>query len=278
MSRRSRSLAMIPAHLGIVALVITMLVPLYYVLVSSLKSNSTILVDPFGLPFELVWSNFAAALQNASLGRALLNSAVITVGAEILTLALAVPAAFGIARSRGRLAALTERFFALGFLIPGFAALVPTTVLAITLHMFHTKEFLILFLAATALPLSVILLVQAMRAVPAELHESAEIDGASLLRVLWSVFLPLSAPTLATVAILNFLSFWNEYFFALVIAGPAVEERTAQVALPMLTSVTNTEYGILAAGIVITLLPVYVVYAALAKRMQDAVLSGAVKG
>ncbi|MBN8883508.1 carbohydrate ABC transporter membrane protein 2 (CUT1 family) [Salana multivorans] len=276
--RRRSALSLIPGHIGILTLVVTLVGPLYYVLVSSVKTNNQIILNPFAITLDPQIQNFGDAIANASLGKALLNSAYITLGAELLTIVLALPAAFAIARTQGRLSDWFERSFALGFLIPGFAALVPTAMLAILLDLFHTREFLVLFLPATALPLSVILLVQAVRAVPPELAESAEIDGSGPLRMLLSVYLPLTAPTLATVAILNFLSFWNEYFFTLVIAGPSTDVRTAQVALPTLTSTISTQYGILSAGIVVTLLPVYAVYIALAKRMENAVLSGAVKG
>ena len=104
-----------------------------------------------------------------------------------------------------------ERIYALGFLIPGFAALIPTLLLAIKLGLFNDREFMILYLPASAQPLAVILLTQFMRTVPRELEESARIDGASNLRILWSIYVPLVRPGIATIAILNFIGFWNEY-------------------------------------------------------------------
>ncbi len=80
-----------------------------------------------------------------------------------------------------------------------------------------------------------------------------------------------------TVVILNFLAFWNEYLFALVILGLRPGSRTIQVALPTLVSVGSTQYGVLAAGIVITLVPVYLLYIALQRRMEEALVQGAVK-
>ncbi|MEU0950549.1 carbohydrate ABC transporter permease [Streptomyces canus] len=255
-----------------------LLVPVYYLLISAFKSNTAILTHPFS-PFT-GWEpgNFTQAWHNATLGPALTNQLYVTVGANVLTLILAVPAAFALARTQGRVGIIIERVFALGFLIPGFAALVPTVLLAINLGLFHTREFLILFLPATAMPLSVVLLTQAMRTVPRELEESAVLDGAGTWLLLRAVYLPLSRPTLVVVAILNFLSFWNEYFFSLVIAGPDTSVRTAQVALPTLSMANASQYGVLAAGVVITLLPVYLVYGLFAEKMEGAVLAGAVKG
>ena len=251
--------------------------PLYFMLTSSFKGNSAIFNDPFGLPSQLNFDNFIAAWTQVSLGPGLVNSAITTVVAQILTLALAIPAAYAIARSSGRIGTLVERFFALGLLIPAFAALVPTLLLAIAINLFQTREFFILFLPATALPLSIILLAQFMRAVPAELEESAMLDGASRLRILWSVYIPVTLSGIATVMILNFLSFWNEYLFSLVLIGPTTDQRTVQVALPNLVSQTNTQYGVLLAGCLIAMVPVYIVYIILQRRLEDALLQGAVK-
>ncbi|MGW5731806.1 MULTISPECIES: carbohydrate ABC transporter permease [Streptomyces] len=254
-----------------------LILPLYYLLTTSLKNNPEVFDHPFALPGNWLVENFTDAWDLASLGPALGNSLLITAGAEAITLALAFPAAYGLARSSGRTAAVMERIFGLGFLIPAFAALVPTVLLAIELGMFQMQAFLILFLPATALPLSVILLTQFMRTIPAELEESAMMDGAGRWTVLWRIYVPMSAPGVITVAILNFLGFWNEYLFSLVILGPDPELRTVQVALPSLTSATMIQYGTLAAACLITLAPVYAVYIALQRRMENALVDGAVK-
>lgn len=266
------------AHLGVWFYAVLLIAPLYYLVISAFKYNTDIFNHPFSPFTPLTIDNFALAFNQASLGTALLNSAYVTIGAELLTLLLAVPAAYALARSTGVVGRIVERVFALGFLIPGFAALVPTVLLSISLGLFHTREFLILFLPAGALPLTVILLTQAMRTIPAELEESALLDGAGSGRVLWSIYLPLALPTLSVVAILNFLGFWNEYFFSLVIIGPDAALRTAQVALPMLSVANSAQYGVLSAGILITLVPAYLVYAFFAEKMETAVLAGAVKG
>ncbi|MGW7520292.1 carbohydrate ABC transporter permease [Streptomyces sp. NPDC054796] len=268
---------LVAGHVAAWTYALLLLVPLYYLVVSSLKDNQRVLTDPFGLPTQWLTDNFTRAWELAALGPALGSSALITLGAEAISLLLAFPAAYGLARSGGRTAAVVEKVFALGFLIPAFAALVPTVLLAIELGMFQTRAFLVLFLPATSLPLSVILLTQFLRTIPAELEESALMDGAGRLTVLLRVYLPLSVPGVVTVAILNFLGFWNEYLFSLVILGPDPDLRTVQVALPSLTSAVMVQYGILSAACLITLAPVYVVYTALQRRMEAALVEGAVK-
>jgi multiple sugar transport system permease protein len=252
--------------------------PLYFLLVSSLKTNQEIFTAPIALPTEWLFDNYSNAWTRAVMGQALLNSVLVAAGAEIITLILVVPASYGLARSRSRIASSFEKIFALGFLIPAFATLVPVLLLSIRLGLFHTREFLTLFMAATTLPLSVILLTQFMRTVPPELVESANVDGAGRFRIMWSIYLPLSLPGVAMIVILNFLAYWNEFLFSLVLVGSGAQVRTVQVALPTLVDQTRTEFGPLLAGTVITLIPVYLLYIILNRRLEGALTAGAVKG
>lgn len=251
--------------------------PLYYLLVSAFKTNDQIFGSPFSLPTSFSLHNFGEAFSSADLGPAIVNSVIVTVLALALTLALAIPAAFAIARTEGRLGAFVERVFSLGFLVPTFAALFPTFLLAAATGLFHTRTFMVLFLPATAMPLSVVILVQFMRTIPREMEEAARLDGASTFAVLRHIYTPMCMPRIATILLLNFLTFWNEYLYSLVIIGPDPDQRTVQVALPTLKSLTGTDYGILTAGTVLTLVPVWVVYTVLQKRMQQALVNGAVK-
>jgi multiple sugar transport system permease protein len=251
--------------------------PLYYLAVSALKTNIEIFDHPFALPGHWLWHNFRTAWQTADLGQALLNSVLISAVAIVLTLGLALPASFALARLDNRLSRLVTGAFSVGFLIPPFAALIPTVILAIKIHMFYTREFQMLFLPASALPLSVLLLTQFMKTVPPALVESAALDGAGNWRLLVNVFIPIAMPGVVSVAILQLLTFWNEYLFSLSITGTAPGVRTAQVALPTLIS-DSTDFGVLTAGTVLTLLPVYVAYSLASRRMQEALTAGAVKG
>lgn len=250
--------------------------PLYYLAVSALKTNIEIFTRPFALPEHWLWDNFSTAWRTAELGRALLNSLLISAVAIALTLGLALPAAFALARQDNRLARVVTGTFSVGFLIPPFAALIPTVILAIKTDLFYTREFQMLFLPAGALPLSVLLLTQFMRTVPPALVESAALDGAGNWRLLVNVFIPIAMPGVVSVTILQLLTFWNEYLFSLTITGTAPDIRTAQVALPTLVS-DATDFGVLTAGTVLTLLPVYVVYSLASRRMQEALTAGAVK-
>ncbi len=255
-----------------------LVVPFYYFIVSSFKTNDEIFTAPLALPASWDLENVTTAIRQAELGLAITNSAIVTLGALVLTLVLALPAAFALARATGRPGKVVEGVFALGFLIPSFAALFPTFLLAAALGLFHTRTFVMMLLPATAMPLSVVILTAFMRTIPRELEEAATIDGASGLQVLRHVYLPISVPGIATVLLLNFLSFWNAYLYPLILIGPDTAQRTIQVALPTLKVDAGTDYGVLMAATLVTLLPVYLVYTVLQRQMQRALLQGAVKG
>jgi multiple sugar transport system permease protein len=276
-SRRSRF--RVAAGIGTWIYAVTLALPIYYLVISAFKSNTEMFTVPLVPTFSQGFAQFASVWYRLDVGSAMLNSAYVTAVSLVLTLVLAVPAAYALARSRGWVAQLVERVYALGFLIPAFAALVPTLLLSILVNLYHTREFMILYLPASAQPLAVILLTQFMRTVPAELEESASIDGASRFQILRVVYLPLVWGGIATVTILNFIGFWNEYLFALILIGPDVELRTLPVAIPTLAaSYGVTDNALIAAGTVFSILPVFVVYAILNRRMENALIQGAVKG
>lgn len=255
-----------------------LLIPFYYFISSSFKTNEEIFESPLALPTTWDFSNFATAFRQADLGLAIANSALTTASALVLTLVLALPASFALARAQGRIGRIIETVFNLGFLIPAFAALFPTFLLAASVGLFHTRTFVVLLLPATALPLSIVILTAFMRTIPLELEEAASMDGASTLQVLRQVYLPICIPGIATVLLLNFLSFWNAYLYPLILIGPDTAQRTIQVALPTLKVDAGTDYGVLMAGTLLTLLPVYLVYTVLQRQMQRALVSGAIKG
>jgi multiple sugar transport system permease protein len=258
---------------------LTLILPLYWLLISAFKSRLEILSSPFLPSFSQGFDNFTRVWELLDITPAIINSIYITAGAIGVTLLLAVPASYALARSKGRIGGLVEKLYALGFLIPGLAALIPTLLLAIWLGMYAQREFMILYLPAAAQPLAVILLTQFMRTVPQELEEGALMDGAGRLRILVSIYLPLVRPGIAMVAILNFISFWNEYLYTLIIVGVNPARRTLQVALPTLQGNQGiTDYALVCAGTVIAVAPVFLVYIVLNRRMENALTQGAVKG
>ncbi|MER7446445.1 carbohydrate ABC transporter permease [Microbacterium sp. NPDC097977] len=270
------------AYIPVVLYAAAILVPLYYVVVSAFKTNAEISLNPLGLPSSFSFEKFFDANDAVNLVAAEGNSLLVAAGSVVLTILFAAPAAHGIARRVNRFSSGAQLAFGLAFLIPQFAVLVPVYLIAVRSGLIQAPLFfLILFYAAMNIPLAVLLLVPFFRAIPKEIEESAELDGAGLASRLRHVLLPIVVPGLTTVAILCFLAAWNEYIFAQVITNST--SYTVQVALPLLRNEgafqgADVDLGRLAAGVVVSILPVFVVYAILRRRLIDAFAAGAVKG
>jgi len=256
--------------------VVVIVLPLYYVFVSAFKDNMGIFGAPLALPQTLNLTNFYKAEEVAVLSKAMSISLVVTVGAELLTLVLAFPAAYAIARIRTGLAPWVELIFAFGFLIPPLAMLVPVFLTIARLGLLYNPMALVLFYPATKLSVSILLLASYLRAVPVELEESAQLDGASRLQMILRIFFPLARPGVITVVVLNFIDFWNEYLFALVLLSS--KNRTLQIALTILKNDRLVNYGMIAAGVVMAVIPVYIVFIFFQEQIVRGLYVGAVKG
>jgi len=259
---------------GLYALLI--IIPLYFVVISAFKDNALIITTPLGLPGGLDFHKVFQAQASVNLLHGVLISVVVTLGAEVLTLALAFPAAYAVSRISTRLAPVAEGTFSLGFLIPGLAILMPVYLLTAKAGLLYNPIALILVYPAFNLPLSIILLSSFMRKLPRELEESAVMDGGNVLQIMYYIFFPICLPGVITVLVLNFINIWNEYLFALILMDS--DNRTAQLALALLrANQRSIDYGLIAAGVIITMIPVYIVVILFQDRIMNGMLTGAIK-
>jgi len=250
-------------------------IPLVFIVISAFKDNTTIFASPLGLPDKLQFKNFVLAQENVNLLRATGISFFVTVGSEILVLLLAFPAAFGLARFSTRLSPIIESIFGLGFLIPALAIIMPIYLMTARAGMINNPLALIIFYPALRLPITIILLASFMRKIPRELEESAAIDGANIFQIMTKIFLPLSIPGVVTVVVLNFIDIWNEYLFALILMSS--DNRTIQIAVSLLKNQRSIDYGLIAAGVLISLVPVYIIFVFFQERIMQGMLAGSIK-
>ena len=252
------------------------IIPLYFVVISAFKNNSEIISTPLSLPASLDFKKFIQAQSNVNLLRAITISTIVTIGAELVTFLLAFPAAYAIARIQTRLSVVAEAIFSLGFLIPGLAILMPIYLMTAKAGLLYHPIALIIIYPAFNLPLSMILLAGFMRKLPRELEESAVMDGASVLQIIVNIFLPLSLPGIITVLVLNFINIWNEYLFALILMDS--DNRTVQLATALLrSSQRSVDYGLIAAGVVVSMIPVIIIFIIFQDKIMSGMLAGAVK-
>lgn len=280
LTRRRFSMTKLVNYLVMVAYAVTVLLPLYFVLLSSFKGNVEIFQNPLGWPETMDFGNYLRVQERVDALKAIGMSFGITTLALLIILVVSTVAAYGIARIASRfknqwLGLLAEAYFGLGFLIPAFSLLVPVFLLAARTGMLYDPLYLILFYVASNLSLSILMLSSHMRGIPRELEEAAEIDGASRLEILQYIIVPLSRSGIVTVLVLNFIAIWNEYIFALMLLDSRF--RTIQVAIPLLHTVHRVDYGLISAGVVAALIPVYIVFVLFQERVIQGMFAGGVK-
>jgi len=252
------------------------IIPLYFVIISAFKNNNQIILTPLALPPALDFSKFIQAQNNVHLIHAGLISILITSGAEVLTLVLAFPAAYAVARIKTRLSPIVEAIFSLGFLIPGLAILMPIYMMTAKAGLLYHPIALVILYPAFNLPLAMILLAGFMRKLPPELEESAVMDGGNVLQIIFYIFFPICTPGIITVLVLNFINIWNEYLFALILMDS--DNRTIQLALALLRANQRAvDFGLIAAGVLISMIPVYIVFIFFQEKIMSGMLAGAIK-
>lgn len=252
------------------------LFPLYWMFTFSLKSNKEIFGgNVVGLPQNWEWDNYVKIFERAHLGRYLVNSMVVTGLTIVFTLVLSAMATYAIVRLKWKLSGVVYFIFLTGMMLSIHAVLLP---LFVNLKpILDTYWALILPYVAFAMPTAILLMVGTLESLPKELEEAAFIDGASIYRVFWQIIMPLMKPILSTVAILTFLSSWNEMMLAIAFVS-GEKYKTITVGVNDMVGKYSTKWGLIGAGLTIATIPTLVLYVFLSKNIQKSLAMGAVKG
>lgn len=264
-----------------VALVVTSLLwalPFAVMLFTSLKTNADISSAPsWALPSRWAWENYATAFDRGNLGVTGLNSLLIAAVKVPLGLFFAAAASFAIARLRFRRHRLLLGLIAVGSMVPIQVALGPLFSTMLGLGLLDSRAGLLLPYLAFGIPYQVFVLYGFFRQIPDELEESARIDGASTFRIFWQVMLPLAKPALAALFILDFVATWNEYAMATTLLR-SQGNWTVPLAVQSFSTQFGTDYGPLNAFIIMSAVPVLIVYLMFQRYFVQGALAGAVKG
>jgi multiple sugar transport system permease protein len=252
---------------------VVMLLPFAWMLTTSLKHPSEIFTYPIQwIPKQLRFENYVEALTALPFGRFFFNSLFVAVTVTVLDLITASLAAFAFARLKFKGRDALFVLYLVTLMIPSQVTLIPSFIIIRLLGWYDSYLALIAPFFASAF--SVFLLRQQMRAIPIDLDEAARMDGASSLRVWWSVALPLVAPALAALATLTFLAQWNSFLWPLMVTN-SLDMRTVPVGLQLFQGRNNTQWHLLMAAAVIALLPVLALYLVAQKWIVESVsLSG----
>ncbi len=254
-------------------------VPLVSVVASSLKTRAEAsAVPPTYWPTTISWENFTG-LQIGGTGvwHYVANSAAVSLGTVALTLLVAVPAAYGFARLPFAGSRLLFGVMLGAIMVPFQILLTPLYVVVRTLGVADSLLGLVLVYTTFQLPFSMLLLSASFRGVPDEVFEAFQLDGAGDARTLLST-VPLIRPAVATTALFAFFAAWNEFIAALILLG-SQSRFTLPILLTTLTSgqMGSIDWGVLQAGVVLTIVPCAVVFLALQRHYASGLMAGAGK-
>ena len=259
-------------------IVISYLFPVYWMAATSLKSNAAVYASPPQMvPNPIDFSSYVeAVIQNPLTLRSILNSAIIGGGTMLLTLVLAVPAAYALARLNLRGGTLFMLLLLLTQLLPAIIIATPLFVLFSRIGLVNSYPALIIADTTFALPFAVIVLRPFFLTVPRELEAAAKIDGCNQFDAFWRVILPLVQPGLITVAVFAFLMGWGEFLFAITLTtNEAIQPATA--ALNKFIGQYGTEWNRLMAVATTVALPIIIVFASLQRYIVGGLTAGSVK-
>ncbi len=260
----------------LIAFAAMQLFPLYWMITFSLKGNMEIFGgNVLGLPQNWRFDNYTKVVEETRLARYFFNSIVVTGLTIFFTLLFSAMITYGIVRLKWKLSKAVYTLFLVGMMIPIHAVLLP---LFLNLDpVLNSYISLVLPYTAFAMPLGILIMVGVLEGLPKELEEAAFIDGASIYKIFFHIILPLLTPALSTVAILTFLSSWNELMLAVTFVSDS-RFKTITTGVMELIGKYSTQWGPVGAGLVIATIPTLILYMALSENVQKSLAAGAVKG
>ncbi len=278
-------------YVVLITLAITIIVPVAWVFMASIKENSEFYGNPWSLPAGFYFQNFIDAWNKARMGEYMLNSVLVTGLGLLILLVVALPAAYVLSRFNFRGRKFLNTAFMGGLFINVNYIVVPIFLMLVDgdrwLRNVFGEGFLLnnifvlaVVYAATALPFTIYLLSGYFATLPHDYEEAAYIDGAGYGTTMVKVIFPMARPSIITVILFNFLSFWNEYIIAMTLLSDPKGGKTLPVGLMQLTQAQQaaTQYGQLYAGLVLVMLPTLILYVCVQKKLTQGMTLGGLKG
>lgn len=260
------------------ATAVLQLLPLLWLLLFSLKNNQEIFnLSPFALPKTLHWSNYSTVWEQGSIGRYFFNSLWITVASVVLTILLANFVTFAMTRMKWKLSGIVLGLFMIGMMIPVHSTLIPLFSLFKKVHLTDSQLSIVLSYIAFNLPLTIMILIGFYMALPKEVEEASIMDGCSVNRMFFRIILPMTASVSVTAAIINMIYNWNEFIFVNTFLSDDAK-KTLTVGIQNFVGQYTTNWGAIGATLMISILPILVIFFVLSNRIVEGIAAGSVKG
>lgn len=279
---RSRSFSRIVGHSilypVLVVLSVVQLLPLVWLLFFSFKNSQEVFeLPPFALPSELRWENYANVWTQGNISRYFINSVWMTVASVVLTILLASFVTYAITRMRWKLSSLVLGIFMVGMMIPVHATLIPLFSLFHKANLTDSPLSIILTYSAFNLPITIMILLGFYQALPREVEEAAIMDGCSMNRLFFSIILPMTSSVIVTAAIINMIYNWNEFIFVNTFIS-SDKLKTLTVGVQNFVGQYTVDWGAIGATLMISILPILLVFFVLSNRIVEGIAAGSVKG
>ncbi|MFR9146832.1 MAG: carbohydrate ABC transporter permease [Mediterraneibacter sp.] len=259
-------------------LALLFLTPIFIIINYSFKTKKELYLNsPLSLPESLNFDNYVKAFDKLDLVTTFGNTLFYTVISVFLLAVLCGVTAWAIARCKRKFFKFCYVYFIVGILIPYQALFLPIYIIGFNLHLTNTRYGIIFMYVATGISFGVFLMNSFMSTVPLELEEAARIDGCSVFRTYFSVVLPLLRPAMATLVIMQAFQIWNDYLLASLYVSKN-DLKTLTVSIQSLFSAQSNDYTTAMAAIVISVLPIVILFLALQKYFIKGMTVGAVKG
>lgn len=278
-------------YLALITLAITIIVPVLWVFMASIKENPEFYGNPWALPKGIHLQNFAEAWNKAKMGEYFLTSIIVTLMALVMLLVTAIPLAYVVSRFDFKLKKAIKTLMMAGLFVNVNYIVIPIFLMLLQGDRFLIKARLVvspiflnnhfmlaLIYAATAIPFTVYLLMSYFETIPRAYEEAAMIDGATNFKTMVKVMVPMARPSIVTVVLFNFMAFWNEYIISLTLLPNATSTLPVGLIRLMQAQRSAANYGPMYAGLVIVMLPTLIVYILLQKRLTEGMTVGGVKG
>lgn len=267
------------AHTLLVIWSAIVLVPLLWVLMTSFKSTSEVLSgSPLALPSALHWENYVNAWDKAGIGKWFGNTVIVVGSSLVIVMVLGAMCAYVLSRYDFRGNRVIYYLMLAGLTFPIFLAIVPLFFTLRDIGLLDTLPGLIMTYVAFALPFTVFFLHSFFGSLPNEIYEAAQVDGASEWRTFFQVMLPMAKPGMAAVSIFNFLGLWNQFLLPVALNTKSENYVLTQGMASFASSAGYAvDFGALFAAVVITIVPVLIVYVLFQRQLQGSVSSSTIK-
>lgn len=255
---------------------VTFVIPFAYMFISSVKTTTNYLQDPFGWPTEFVWSNFQTMISQFEIQRFMLNSLLISLGTIIIMTMLGIVASYIFAKRPFPGSGGIYLIIIFTMFMPAQVTLIPLYIMFARMGLVNNLWSVIICFVVGGLPSCIMLMTSYFRSIPNEVCESAMIDGCNFIGVIRNVIIPMGKPAIATNTIFVFLSTWNDLFTPLVLLTDR-DKQSVMVALNSLVSRYASDPTFQFAGLTIVTIPMLIVYLFAQRHLIEGINAGAIK-